>query len=204
MTSDAADTWELRYIAKQLPQIEASRAVAGAEPLGSAFDEPDMYVLTGSPDVNLKLRARANTLKLKVLVERTEDRFEHWRTDVDVRLPAGARVFVDMLHRLHRNGDAAALGDAKTTSEAIDLLVPIVGRARLISVAKTRRLFKRGSVKIDLVEFRVQTHDGATSAPWNSVGVEGPTHPEVREAAARLLPLGVPQNYMEFLYDQSA
>ena len=86
---EAFDAWELRWIARELPTLDAAwLPVSSLDPAVKVVDEHDVYVLTRSDRINLKVRHRENALKLKSLLERTDDGFERWRTEFDVPLPA--------------------------------------------------------------------------------------------------------------------
>ena len=60
------DVWELRWIAAHLPELDkALAAFASLEPAVRVVDEHDVYLLSGSNRINLKIRHRENTVKLK-------------------------------------------------------------------------------------------------------------------------------------------
>ena len=74
---EAFDAWELRWIARELPTLDAaSLPPSSLDPAVKIVDEHDVYMLTGSERINLKVRHRENSLKLKSLVERTDDGFD--------------------------------------------------------------------------------------------------------------------------------
>jgi hypothetical protein len=195
------DTWELRYVVKRLPtRFNAAELSRRFESLRSTIDERDVYLLTGSPDINLKLRSRENTLKMKVLHERAGDRLERWRTEMDLPLPAGAEALLVVLRLLGAKGDAARLGAAATAAEIVDLLSRVVHPERLLTLSKTRSLFRHRNTRIDLARFQVDPDSYARQ--WDSLGIESSQLADVRaeQATLRLRDLGVPRNYMEFLY----
>src|SRR5262245_37513567 len=66
---EAFDAWELRWIARHLPTLD--EAGLPSTSFDSAFMvvyEHDVYVLTQSDRMNLKVRHRENSLKLKTLL----------------------------------------------------------------------------------------------------------------------------------------
>ena len=95
---EAFDAWELRWTARYLPTLDAAWLPSSSlDPASRVVDEHDVYVLTLSDRINLKVRHRENSLKLKRLLERTDDGFERWRTEFDAPLPAGFRNASDVV-----------------------------------------------------------------------------------------------------------
>ena len=110
---EAFDAWELRWIARDLPTLDAAGLPPSSlDPEFRVVYEHDVYVLTGSDRINLKVRHRENSLKLKRLFERTGDGFERWRTEFDAPLPAGPERFRDVLDLIGRAGSPERLGAA--------------------------------------------------------------------------------------------
>ena len=108
-----ADVWELRWIAPHLPALDEAWLASGShERAPRLVDEHDVYLVTGSEEINLKIRYRDNTLKLKRLYERTDDGFERWRTEFDASLPVGAQLSREVLGLIGRTGPADRLGAA--------------------------------------------------------------------------------------------
>ena len=71
------DAWELRWIARDLPTLDVAwLPPSSPDPAPRVVYEHDVYVLTGLDRINLKVRHRENSLKLKRLLERTDDGFE--------------------------------------------------------------------------------------------------------------------------------
>ena len=99
------DAWELRWIARHLPTVDAAWCLLhpSIRHSGSSF-EHDVCVLTRSDRINLKVHHREHSLKLKRLVEPTDDGFERWRTEFDVPLPAGPSRFRDVLDLIGGRG----------------------------------------------------------------------------------------------------
>jgi hypothetical protein len=193
---EAFDAWELRWIARHLPALDADSLPPSApDPSGTVVDEHDVYVLTGSDGINLKVRSRENSLKLKRLLERTDDGFERWRTEFDAPLPAGPERFRDVLDLIGRAGSAERLGAAAGAREVVEILGAICDPSQLVAVHKTRHLFERGTCRVDEVRFRTR---GGT---YRSVGVESSILGDLRSLVQELGPggLGSPCNYTEFL-----
>lgn len=191
------DIWELRWIATHLPELDKLGVSAPLEPTVRVLNEHDVYLLSGSDRINLKIRHRENTFKLKRLYERTSDGLERWRVEFDTPLPAGTQVGQQVLDLLGRAGPAERLGAAATPAEAVEILDTICDRAQIVPVHKARQLFQRGTGILDDVRFRID--DGV----YRSLGVESPSLSELRTLVAdfTLARLGSPRNYAEFLHD---
>lgn len=170
------------------------------DPAVRVLEEHDVYLLSGSDRINLKVRHRENTLKLKRLCERTGDGLERWRVEFDTPLPAGTQVGQRVLDLLGRAGPAERLGAAATAAEAVGILETVCDLAQTVSVHKARQLFQRGTGILDDVRFRID--DGV----YCSLGVESPSLSELRTLVAdfTLARLGSPRNYAEFLLDLAA
>ena len=193
---EAFDAWELRWIARDLPTLDTAwLPPSSLDPAVKVVDEHDVYVLTRSDRINLKVRHRENSLKLKRLVERTDDGFERWRTEFDVPLPAGPERFGDVLDLIGRAGSPERLGAAAQAGEVVEILEAICDPSQLVAVHKSRHLFQRGTCGVDEVRFRTQ---GGT---YRSLGVESSNLDDVRSLVLDLDHgrLGLPCNYTEFL-----
>ena len=193
---EAFDAWELRWIARELPPLDAAwLPPSSLDPAVKVVDEHDVYVLTRVDRINLKVRHRENALKLKSLVERTDDGFERWRTEFDVPLPAGPERFRDVLDLIGRAGSAKRLGDAGQAGEVVEILEAICDPSQLVAVHKSRHLFQRGTCWVDEVRFRTR---GGT---YRSLGVESSSLDDLRSLVLDLDQgsLGLPCNYTEFL-----
>ena len=191
-----SDVWELRWIAAHLPELDKAQVTsASLEPPFKVVDEHDVYLLSGSNRVNLKIRHRENTVKLKRLHERTSDGFERWRTEFDAALPAGTELFREVLDLIGTAGPVEQLGAAANAGEAVAILDTICNRSQTVSVYKSRRLFQRGVGTVDEVRFRID--DGH----YSSLGVESTSLSELRMLVddLGLGRLGSPCNYAEFL-----
>ena len=190
-----SDAWELRWIAAHLLKSDKTPVTfASLEPAFNVVDEHDVYLLSGSNRINLKIRHRENTVKLKRLHERTSDGFERWRTEFDAALPAGTELFREVLDLVGRAGPAERLG-AASASEAVGILTTICDPSQMVSVYKSRRLYKRGFGTLDEVRFRID------ESHYSSVGVESSSLTELRTLVEDmdLGRLGSPRNYAEFL-----
>jgi hypothetical protein len=193
---EAFDAWELRWIARHLPTLDAAwLPPSSLDPAFRVVYEHDVYVLTGSDRVNLKVRHRENSLKLKRLVERTDDGFERWRTEFDVPLPAGPERFRDVLDLIGRAGSPERLGAAARAGEVVEILDAICDPSQLVAVHKSRHLFQRGTCCVDEVRFRTR---GGT---YRSLGVESSSLDDLRSLMQDLGQgrLGSPCNYTKFL-----
>jgi hypothetical protein len=191
-----SDVWELRWIAAHLLKVDKSRVTsASLEPTVTVFDEHDVYLLGESDRINLKIRHRENTLKLKRLYERTSDGLERWRTEFDAPLPAGTQLSQQVLDLLGRAGPAERLGAAASASEAVEILDTFCDPGQMVSVYKSRQLFQRGMGTLDEVRFRIE------EGVYCSLGVESNSLSELRALVEDLAlgRLGSPCNYTEFL-----
>jgi hypothetical protein len=188
------DAWELRWIARHLPTVDAVWLPPSLDPALTVVDEHDVYVLTRS-EVNLKVRHRENSLKLKTLVERTDDGLERWRTEFDAPLPAGPERFRGVLDLIGRAGSAERLGAAARAGEVVEILEGICDPSQVVAVHKSRRLFQRGTCWVDEVRFQT---GGRT---YRSLGVESSSLDDVRSLVQDLAQrrLGSPCNYTEFI-----
>lgn len=195
------DSWELRFITEAVASpLEFAVESAGFAAAGPGFEERDVYLLTGSEETNLKVRFRGDTLKLKTLRDRSADHVEHWRTELDVALPAGAEVLERVLALLGATADARALGAAASARALTDALAPILPPGRMVAVVKERRLFRDGGCRADVARFTV----GARR--YASLGLESESALELR-AHLRWIDLPAParaQNYMQLLYARPA
>ena len=198
---EAFDTWELRWIARDLPTLDAAwSSPSWLDPAVRVVDEHDVYVLTRSDQINLKIRHRENSLKLKTFVERTDDGFERWRTEFDVRLPAGPERFGEVLDLIGAAGSPERLGAAARAGEVVGILDAICDPSQLVAVHKSRHLFERGTCCVD--EVRFQTRGGT----YRSLGVESSSLGDLRSLVRDLDQgtLGSPCNYIEFLVQSVA
>lgn len=190
------DAWESRWIARHLPTLDTAwLPPSSLDPAPRVVYEHDVYVVTRSDRINLKVRHRENSLKFKRLLERTDDGFERWRTEFDAPLPAGPERFRDVLDLIGRAGSAERLGAAVRAGEVVEILEEVCDPSQLVAVHKSRHLFERGTCRLDDVRFRTQ---GGT---YRSLGVESSSLDDLRSLVQDLDQgsLGSPCNYTEFL-----
>ncbi len=193
---EAFDAWEMRWIARHLPTLDAAWLPASSlDPPFRVVHEHDVYVLTRSDRINLKVRHRENSLKLKTLLERTDDGFERWRTEFDAPLPAGPERFRDVLDLIETEGSPERLGAAARAGELVELLEATCDPSQLVAVHKSRNLFQRGTCCVD--EVRVRTRQGT----YRSLGVESSSLGDLRSLVQDLgqRSLGSPRNYTQCL-----
>ena len=195
-STGALCVWEARWVANVLPpQFDVAVLSRRFRMHVPAIGEDDVYLDTGSPDVNLKLRRRTNALKLKTL-RRSADRCEEWATDIDKPLPAGENSFAAVLRLMGAAADAKRLATAPTVQEALALLGPVIGAHRLVPVVKTRHQFVQGNCRIDRADFVV------AGRPLQTLGVESHELVALQEMLGRLEThtLGPARNYVEELF----
>ena len=191
------DTWELRWTAAELPVVKDVWSTMPVDLSSSAeIEDQDVYLLTGSSRINLKLRRRSNALKLKRLCGRSSEGFELWRTEFDVPLPVGRAISVRTLGLLRAGGLIDTLSVAATTDEALEIVSTVFPSDRIVEARKWRRIHQGRSCLVDDVRFQV-----SGSAFW-SIGVESASAPALRTLVSELAAdrLGEPRNYMQFLY----
>ena len=194
---EAHDVWELRWIAEQLPSLAAVRWPASSvDPERRVLYEHDVYMLTRSEEINLKVRHRENSLKLKTLQERTGDGFERWRTEFDASLPAGPERLRDVLDLIGMAGSPQRLGAAIRAGELVEILQAGSDPSPLVVVHKARHLLRIGTCAVDEVRFRTQ------GGRYRSLGVESGSLDDLRALVHELGPLGSPLNYAQFLADR--
>ena len=170
-----------------------SAAPSSLDPALRVVYEHDVYMLTRSDRINLKVRHRENSLKLKTLQERTRDGFERWRTDFVAPLPAGPDRFRDVLDLIGLGGSPERLGAAVRADEVVKILAAILDPSQLVAVHKSRHLFRIGACSVDEARFRTQ---GGT---YRSLGVESSGLDDLSSLVHDLGPMGSPRNYTQFL-----
>ena len=164
---EAFDAWELRWIARHLPTLDAAwLPPSSLDPALSVVYEHDVYLLAGSDRINLKVRHRENSLKLKRLLERTEDGFERWRTEFDVPLPAGPERFREVLDLIGRAGSAERLGAVAGAGEVVEILAAICDPSQLVGVHRLRATCS--SAERVTWTWLASGPPGAPTVPWGS------------------------------------
>jgi hypothetical protein len=192
----ASDAWECRYITTQLPARflpNALSAVWESDGRGEIREE-DVYLLA-APELNIKLRRRTNTLKVKIMKERRDSGLEFWRTEIDAVLPAGRDAWQSVLHLLKCRGDAARLGEATDPNIALTTLKGSLSASRVVPVSKTRWKFYQPMSVLEIARFQMRDRGFA------SVAVEACDSSALETALLSLgtSELGRPRNYVELL-----
>jgi hypothetical protein len=157
-------------------------------------DELDTYLLGSTPDVNVKVRARTRSLKLKGRESRAEDGFELWRTAADASLPAPGAVWADVAALLGVELDVARLAAPADPGEVAALLCRSGGGVRCVQVQKNRTAFLAPNIQIEVAEVAVA--DGV----FHSVAFESPDLALARSLRREFgsTALGAPENYVAF------
>jgi hypothetical protein len=155
--------------------------------------ERDTYVLGPDDRLNLKVRARTRSVKVKELVERTDDGFELWRTAMDARLPASAQVWTDVASRLSVELDASPISTLDEPRAVVSTLCA-AGDVRCVELGKERVFFPSSSGHVEVAEIAVS--EGA----FQTVAFESLDLAPARSLRAALgeTDLGPPQNYVAF------
>jgi hypothetical protein len=191
------DAWELRWTAAELPVLKDAWSTMPLDLSSSTvIEDHDVYLLTGSISINLKLRRRTNALKLKRLGGRSSEGFERWRTELDMPLPVGHAIAEQALGLLRAGALVETLSAAATTDEALEIISTAFAPDRIVEAHKWRRLYHPGSCLVDDVRFEVR------GSAFRSIGVESTIRQELRTLVSELSAerLGNPCNYMQFLY----
>lgn len=193
MTTAAPDVWESRYIVPALPaRFRPSVMARSYELVAADVQEPDAYLIAPSPDFNVKLRDRTNTVKVKVRVERAARGLERWRTTIDDRLPMDAAAWHGVLATFGLDASDIRLSAVTSTEQALRLL-QVSSRVPTVRLDKTRWLFRDGDSRIDVVCFTM------LGRRFGSLGIESADPISVRRTCERLRVggLGGPRNYTE-------
>jgi hypothetical protein len=203
--SRVSDTWECRFVVtelppKFLPPALSSLLPSGYEVLANAVRETDDYLLASSHDLNVKIRHRSRSVKLKSLRGTTSDRLECWRTDFKHRLPAPARVWGEILRLLDCRMDCADLAGEGAPDAVIELLRRCLAPERTVRADKLRSIYGDGTDRLEIAQFVTRNERFAT------VCIEGDDPGRVREVLKQLATaeLGRPRNSIEVLHDLTA
>jgi hypothetical protein len=192
-----ADTWELRWTAAELPVLKDVWSTMPVDMSSrTEIEDHDVYLLTGSTRINLKLRRRTNALKLKRLCGRSSEGFERWQTEFDTLLPVGRAIAGRALGLLRAPALVETLSVAATTDEALEIISTALAPDRIVEPRKWRRLYQHGSCLVDDVRFQV------SGSAFRSIGVESASVQALRTLVSELAAarLGNRRNYMQFLY----
>jgi hypothetical protein len=189
-TRDGGEAWECRYFPTTLPpRLGPERLEAALGPPAGPVLDTDVYLLHDDLRSNVKVRRRTSTLKVKLLVDRTPDDFELWRTEVESALPApaAARVVAELAGHAARD----ALGGADL-DELVELLCGGREGVRCVTVTKRRRFYFTEAARLELAEVVV------AGRRLHSVAVESPDLAQARALHAELAgaDLGPPDNYL--------
>jgi len=197
--------WECRFILAELPARLAHDTLSRTlgqrySVVGRELDETDDYLLTRTPALNLKLRHRSNTLKLKSLRGVSADRLEQWQTDFERELPAAPDVWSEALRMLDAKLEPGRVSSAETAERAVTVLRPLLRQGQVVRVKKVRWLYGDGRRRIEVAFFALGP--ARDSARFATVCVESDDADDVREvlSALSLAELGAPRNYMEVLH----
>ncbi len=144
--------------------------------------------------MNIKVRARTGTVKVKHLLERRDDGFERWRTRSDTRLPAGTGVWEDIASGLSIQLDAQEIAKLSTPDEVVRALCGFTGDIRCLEADKTRTFFGRTSAQIELAEIVIE------GKIFHSIAFESYDLTSARSLRTDLggTTLGTPENYIAF------
>jgi hypothetical protein len=183
--------WECRYFPTTLPpRLGSERLEAALGPAVGPVLDTDVYLLHDDLRSNVKVRRRTSTLKVKLLVDRTPDDFELWRTELESALPApaaAARLVAELAGPTAPDALAGADVD-----ELVELLCGGGEGVRCITVTKHRRFYFREAARLELAEVVV------AGRRLYSVAVESPDLAQSRALHAELAgaDLGPPDNYL--------
>ena len=197
MVRGSEGMWECRYIADTLPeQLQPESLARALEGPCQPFEEQDVYLLCSTPDVNVKMRVTANSMKLKSLNRHAGAGWELWVTELNEPLPAGRKPWRRALKLLDRTGDAAALAVAQDTGRALNILGSVVPSIRVAVLKKRRWVVVAPRGRVEVVRFVLNDR-----TRW-SFCVESTELRAARELLDKVAPhgLGGPESYTQFLH----
>jgi hypothetical protein len=144
--------------------------------------------------VNIKVRTRTRTVKVKHLLDHRDDGFELWRTRSDTRLPAGTDVWEEVASQLSIELDAQEIAKLSIPDEVIRALCDSMGHVRCIEAEKTRTFFVGTPAQIELAEIVIG------GKAFHSIAFESHDLSSARSLRAELggTALGTPENYISF------
>lgn len=156
--------------------------------------ERDAYVLGPDIRVNVKVRFRTGSIKVKQLVDSAEDGFELWRTETDACLPAPPEIWEEVASRLAVELDVHGIGTLGDPGEVVGALCGPAGKVRCVEVAKERSSFRVPPGRVELAEVMV------AGTVFQSIAFESRTLSCARSLRSRLWgpELGAPENYVSF------
>jgi hypothetical protein len=189
------ESWECRFFFRALPaELTRERLVDRFGKLEGPLKESDTYLLGRDARLNLKVRARTESVKIRELLYRAEDGFELWRTPIDARLPAPAQIWRDVVARLSVQRDADRLATLSDPRDAVAGLCGATGDVRCVEVGKERVFFPMPPAHVELAEVVV------AEGVFHSVAFESPDLALARSLRAEFhgIDLGAPVNYVGF------
>lgn len=156
--------------------------------------ERDAYVLGRDNRVNIKVRFRTGSIKVKQLVDSAEDGFELWRAETDASLPAPPETWEEVGSRLAVELDVHGIGTLGDPGEVVGALCGPAGKVRCVEVAKERSSFLVPPGRIEVAEVVV------AGDVFQSIAFESRTLSSARSLRSRLWrpELGIPENYVSF------
>lgn len=196
-TNKVRDIWECRYFPSKLPKRfsqheELERKIGENSP----FQVDDVYII--APDIakNIKLRKqeRELTLKIKVMLERTDDDFEKWHTDVTPLKDSTGVWCKVLLTALEIDSDIERFS---TYSDPDQFLIALTRAHRNIALVRVRkegmryRALRTGT-QLEVAKVKIGRR------VFRSVAFESPDLNDARAIRAQLSTegLGDPTNYI--------
>lgn len=197
-TDDVRDMWECRYFVSEPPlrftHKEIQKVFACGDSLHSI--ENDVYFIVSDTAVNIKVRKlEKKPIKVKVMLERKDDDFERWRTEINSELPAPAEVWKEVLARLEVEADIQFLSKCSHPGQVIDALVNACSNLTCVETRKRRMLYKTPAARVEVVKVIIGTR------VLYSVSFESPNLTHARAIHKKLSAddLGTPKSYVSFL-----
>jgi hypothetical protein len=156
--------------------------------------ERDAYVLGPDVRVNVKVRFRTGSIKVKELVDSAGDGFELWRTETDERLPAPQETWEGVASRLEVRLDTKRIETLADPGEVARALCDPTEKLRCVEVAKDRSSFLVSPGRVELAEVVV------AGAVFQSIAFESRTLAAAQSLRSQLWApeLGAPENYVSF------
>jgi len=145
--------WECRYFTSEIPQLFLNRE--SEKTLGKKWEsatEDDIYLLGNNATVNIKLRQRVNTIKVKSLLERTDDHFELWESTIDSGLPASQETWKFILTLLDARGDLPRLSGSITAADALCTLSNEDRDLRWVKIWKQRTFYTSDNARVEFAK----------------------------------------------------
>jgi len=115
----------------------------------------DTYILGEDAHLNIKIRSRTRTLKVKELADQTDDGFELWRTRSDMPLPAASDTWEDVASRLSIELDTSFLATLSHPRNIVEALCGAMQGVRCLHVRKNRTSFVAPRAELEVVKIVV-------------------------------------------------